>query len=328
MGGRSAALILGLSLGVGGVNATDAPPTAPEVTQLEEISVVGERPGPRLWKVTKGNHVLWVLGTLTHVPRKMTWRSAEVEAALGQSQELVEPGVNVDAHIGPISAVKLYLQFRHTEKVPEHTTLKNWVPVPLYTRFEQAKSNFDNGDRTIEDMRPAAAALRLYEKAVDAAGLTQRDAIEQEVLKLAKKLHVPVQQPRLDVMTSDVSDLFKEVQGLPPTLDIDCLDATVTRIESDLRNMQQRAVAWSVGDVDRLRALPFPNQREVCTNAISSAPSVRAKIDQVRKLWSDEVDGALSRNQVSFAMVDIYTLLEPEGLLAQFRAKGYSVEGP
>jgi hypothetical protein len=35
----------------------------------EEIEVLGERPGPNLWKVTKEDHVLWVLGTLQRMDR-------------------------------------------------------------------------------------------------------------------------------------------------------------------------------------------------------------------------------------------------------------------
>jgi uncharacterized protein YbaP (TraB family) len=329
MGGQSTALILGaLLLSVGAqLQAADAQP-APGAIPLDEIDVVGERAGPRLWKVSKDGHVLWVLGTLTHIPRKMTWRSAEVETALASSQELIDGRVDISADIGPISAIKLYLQYRHTEKVPDHTTLQSWLPAPLYARFERVKSNFDNGDRGIEELRPGAAALRLYDKAVDAAGLTERDTVEQEVERLAKKLHVPVRRPHIDLEVSDVSVTLKEVKDLPPTLEVDCLDATLRRIQDDLQNMQQRAVAWSVGDVDRLRALPFPDQREVCINAISNSARVKQKLEQVQRMVNEQVDSALARNQVTFAMVGIYQLLDPHGPLQKFREEGYTIEGP
>ena len=44
--------------------AASAPATSESTQRLEEVDVVGERPGPKLWKVTRGGHVLWVLGTL------------------------------------------------------------------------------------------------------------------------------------------------------------------------------------------------------------------------------------------------------------------------
>jgi uncharacterized protein YbaP (TraB family) len=334
MGGGSSALILGAALWVTGalMNGADVPAATP-VSQaspapqvLDEIDVVGERPGPRLWKITKGDHTLWLLGTLTHIPKRMTWRSSEVEAALAQSQELLDSGLAVSASVGPIAAVKLYFQWRHTEKNPEHTTLKTWVPLALYTRFEALKANFDSGDNSIEELRPSLAALRLYDRAVDAAGLTERDEIEKAVVKLAKKQHVPVQRPKLRV--DDPAAALKEVSSLPPSLEVDCLSATVLRIETDLQNMQQRAVAWSVGDIDKLRALPFPNQRDVCITAISNSARMKALVDTAQQAWLDEVESALNRNRVSFAMRPIYELLDGSGPIAKLLAAGYKIEGP
>ena len=339
MGGRPAALIAALMWAVaGGVAAGDmattpveAPAAAaaastPPLQTLDELNIVGERPGPRLWKISKGDHVLWLMGTLTHVPRRMTWRSTEVEAAIGQSQELLASGFSVSAGLGPISAVKLYFQWRRTQKNPDRTTLKDWVPRPLYARFEAVKANFDAGDREIEQLRPGLAALRLYDRAVDSAGLTERDTVEQEVERLAKKQHVPIAKPKLRI--NDPSGALKEVGDLPPSLEIGCLDATMTRIESDLQNMQQRGIAWSVGDVDRLRTLPFPNQREVCLAAVSNSPRMKALVDTAQQTWLDEAEAALTRNRVTFAMRPIYDLLDPNGVLAKFRAEGYRVEGP
>ena len=46
---------------------------------LEEVLVTGEQPGPAMWKVKRGDHTLWIVGTLTPLPSKMTWRSQQVE---------------------------------------------------------------------------------------------------------------------------------------------------------------------------------------------------------------------------------------------------------
>src|SRR5579863_1758659 len=169
-------------------------PTAsgPAAGQLEEIEVVGERPGPRLWKVTRGDHVLWVLGTLNHVPRKMIWRSSEVETAISQSQQVLPSGPSVSANIGPFAMIRLYFQWRGVQKDPGRTALKDWLPSALYARFEALKARFDPNDSRIEELRPAFAAYRLYEKAIDVAGLTAHDEAEKTVLKLAARRHVPV----------------------------------------------------------------------------------------------------------------------------------------
>ena len=330
MGGRSAALILCAAL-LGSLSSTDATavPAAAAVAppqQLEEIAIVGERPGPRLWKVSKSDHVLWLLGTLNHLPKRMTWRSSEVDAALAQSQELLTSGPSVSASVGPIGAIRLYLQWRRTQKNPDHLKLNVWLPAPLYARFEALKARFDAGDDGIEELRPSFAALRLYEHAVEAAGMTAHDEVEQTVVKLARRRGIPIQRAELKI--EDPSGALKEVSALPPTVEIDCLAATVTRIETDLPSMQERAKAWATGDVDRLRALPYPQQREVCLSALSNSPRIKALVDRVAQAWSNEAEAALSRNRVSFAMRPIYELLDANGPLAKFRAQGYRVEGP
>lgn len=340
MGGQSAALILhralaGNRLAIaaalaaaswGTLGAAAAVPAGTGLQQLDEIAIVGERPGPRLWKVSKGDHVLWLLGTLSHIPKRMTWRSSEVESALAGSQQLLASGPSVSADVGPFAAIRLYLQWRRTQKSPDRLRLDVWMPAPLYARFEVLKARFDRGDDGIEEMRPSFAALRLYEHALDAAGLTQHDEVEQAVIKLAKHRGVPIQRTTLRV--DDPSGTLKEVSALSPTAEVDCLAATVARIETDLPSMQQRAAAWAVGDVDRLRALPYPNQREVCISALSNLPRIKALVDTYVRAWSSEAEAALDRNRVSFAMRPIYDLLDRDGPLAKFRAEGYSVEGP
>ena len=53
--------------------------------ELDEVLITGERPGPAMWKVSNGDHTLWIMGTLSPLPAKMTWRSREAEAVIGRS---------------------------------------------------------------------------------------------------------------------------------------------------------------------------------------------------------------------------------------------------
>ena len=62
-------------------DATPPPGPSAETTTLEPVLVTGEQPGPGLWKVSKGDHVLWILGAQYPLPKKMLWRGREVEHA-------------------------------------------------------------------------------------------------------------------------------------------------------------------------------------------------------------------------------------------------------
>jgi hypothetical protein len=57
-----------------------APQTPAETATLETVLVTGEQPGPGLWKISRGDHVLWILGAQYPLPKKMTWRGARRRA--------------------------------------------------------------------------------------------------------------------------------------------------------------------------------------------------------------------------------------------------------
>ena len=46
--------------------------------QLSEVLVVGKQPGPGLWRISKGDHDLWIFATLTPLPKQMIWDATEI----------------------------------------------------------------------------------------------------------------------------------------------------------------------------------------------------------------------------------------------------------
>ena len=64
---------------------------AASANALEEVLVTGEHPGPGLWEVSKGDHTLWILGTHAPLPKRLVWRSQEVEWVITESQEVLGP---------------------------------------------------------------------------------------------------------------------------------------------------------------------------------------------------------------------------------------------
>ncbi|MEO7208165.1 MAG: hypothetical protein ABI145_15615, partial [Steroidobacteraceae bacterium] len=87
--GAALSVILWVSA-VFGTNTYARSPSASS-TPIDEILVTGERPGPGLWRVSKGDHDLWILATLTPLPKGMTWRSKAVEARIARSQIVLAP---------------------------------------------------------------------------------------------------------------------------------------------------------------------------------------------------------------------------------------------
>ena len=305
---------------------TAAPSNADQPLPPQEVEVTGERPGPRLWRVSRGDHVIWLLGTLDPLPRKMIWRSKEVESVLGEVQAVIPTNPSVSVHANPFTWVRLYFQWRGVQVLDGNARLKDVIPAGLYARVMTLVGRYDAGDHKIERMKPIFAALRLYRQALDFAYLVPGNQAQDEVLKMARKRGVSIVQSKLKI--EEPRDLLAQIGQLPHDAQVNCLEAVVERLETGMEPMKQEATAWAMGDVASLRQLMVPKTMDVCTAAISMSSQTRQLIDDANSGWDHQVDLALANNRSTLALKPIHELIGTRGILAAFKAKGYEVEGP
>jgi uncharacterized protein YbaP (TraB family) len=302
----------------------DTPHAATET--MAEVVVEGRHEGPRMWRVRQGDHVLWILGTVSPLPKKMVWQPDQVQAVLGQVQEVVPAWPSYGIGANPITALRVYIQWRHMQKPPDHLPLRETLPPDLYARVQALKARYDPHDNTLEQLRPMLAAERLLLRVLDASGLTAHNEVQARVLELAREAGVHVRQDKLKI--DDPVDVLKDVGAAPLSGEVACLETVVTRLETDLGPMQQRARAWALGDVDTLRSLPHTDNRTACVAAVSTSERVRALIERAEDDWLVSVQEALHRNRGTLAVQSMDRLLGEHGALAQLRARGYEVDGP
>jgi uncharacterized protein YbaP (TraB family) len=303
-----------------------AVPAAPGAATLPEIVVEGQHEGPRMWRISRGDHVLWILGTVSPLPRKLIWKPDAVVAVLKQSQEVVPAWPSYGIGANPITALRVYIQWRRMQKPPDHMPLQQALPPQLYARVAALEARYDPHDKTLEQLRPMLAAQRLLTRVLEASGLTARNEVQQTVLELARAQGVRVRQDKLRI--DDPVDLLKDVGATPLSGEVACLDAVVTRLETDIGPMQARARAWALGDVDTLRALPHTDNRTACVSAVSTSERVRSLIERAQDDWLVAVQDSLARNRGTLAVQTMDRLLGEQGALATLRARGYNVEGP
>jgi uncharacterized protein YbaP (TraB family) len=304
--------------------ATPANP-APEAP-LAEVVVEGQHEGPRMWTVRRSDHVLWILGTVTPLPKRMVWQPDAVRAVLAQSQEVVPAWPSYGIGANPFTALRVFIQWRRMQKPPDHLPLRQTLPPELYARVVALEARYDPRDARLEELRPMLAAERLMEKVLDASGLALHNEVQQSVLSLARQQGVRIRQDKLKI--DDPVDVLKDLGATPLSAEIACLDAVVTRLEADLGPMQARARAWALGDVDALRKLPHPDDRTACIAAVSSSERVRNLIARAQDDWLIVVEDSLAHNRGTLAVQSMDRLLGEHGALATLRRRGYEVEGP
>lgn len=303
------------------------PPGSPAAeSTFDEVSVTGERPGPGLWRVVDGDRTLYILGTVRPLPKKMVWRSREVEAIVARSQVVIPESPDVEADLGPIKAMKLYLQWRKVRRNADGDALEDVLPPELHARFEALRQAHAPRERGLSKLRPVLAAAALWNASLDHAGLTLRIGIDRQVRRLAKQAKVAIVEPTLKI--DDPQGTLAELAQVPREAELACMAATLDRLESDLANARWLAEAWATGDVEAIRARKEWEHEGTCWSKLTTVPKLvelRRRFDEV---WFDAAQLALATHETSLAVAPMPTLLKPDGILARFAAKGYEVLPP
>ncbi|PIQ38685.1 MAG: TraB/GumN family protein [Lysobacterales bacterium CG17_big_fil_post_rev_8_21_14_2_50_64_11] len=325
-----------LVLGLGHAMAQDAaPPAAPEpaTTRMATLVVSGKQPGPGLWRVSKDDHDLWILGTLSPLPKRMQWESGKVERLLARSQELLaQPAVTVNAKVGFFARLALIPTALRARNNPDGRPLRDQVSPSLYARWLALKQRYIGRSKSIEKRRPIMAAKALYEEALDDNTLSEKNRVWPVLVKAAKKRKLTITVPTVSIQIADAKATLKEFAKTALD-DETCFATTLERLETDMDNMKARANAWAVGDVPALIALPHPDQRGACDDAllataIAEKQGMADLREQVRTRWLQAADAALLKNESTVAVMAIESLLGDDGFLAALRERGYDVVAP
>jgi len=303
-----------------------SPPSGESAAPVAEVVVEGRHEGPRMWIVRRGDHTLWILGTISPLPKKMVWQPDAVEEVLKQVQEVVPAWPTYGIGANPITALRVYIEWRRLQKPPDHMPLREALPPELYARVVALKARYDPHDDKLEQMRPMLAARQLLMRGLDASGLAAQNEVQQEVLKLARRQGVRVHQDKVRI--EDPVGVLKDVGATPLAGEVACLNSVVTLLETDVSLLQARARAWALGDVDSLRQLPHAEDRTACLAAVSTSERVRALIARAQDDWLIAVEQSLAANRGTLAVQSMDRLLGANGTLAALRARGYQVEGP
>ncbi len=310
----------------------------------EEILVTGEFPGPGMWKVTRADdpeqHTLWILGTPPPLPKKLQWKSKEVEQTMLDSQEILLPSevkMEADQGIGFFRGLTLMPAALGARKNPNNEKLEDVLTPELHARWLTLKKRHLGRSQGIERWRPLFAAFKLRGEAFDDYKFRENGLVWDTLAKLADKHKIDTTTPTVHftVKTKEIRSKIKEF-ARESLADTECFALTLDLVAAmaDQDTMHARASAWATGDVEALmtsEALPNPNT--ACAAAIMSSQVAQTLLPldvdrQLRTAWLDAAEHSLSRNRSTFALLPIAELTASDGQLDALRAKGYHIEAP
>lgn len=298
---------------------------------VDEVLIIGEQPGPSLWRVYKGDHVMWVMGTLSPLSKDMHWHSRQVETAVAESQEFLrEPGVKLDVSFwGKVGLIPSLVGIKNN---PDGKKLIDVLPEHLYTRWSTLKEKYIGNDKDIEKHRPIFAATELFKKSIEKSGMVPYDSVRWAVESIVRGKKIKTTRPTVEHEVKNPRSIAKKFKKSPLD-DIECFARTLDRLETDLDAMRTRANAWATGDLTALRNLPYHDEREDCESAVLNSEMAQEHgLQDVKNLmkteWLAAAETALAANESTFAMLPMAELYKKDGYLAALQAKGYAIERP
>ena len=312
--------------------AAAAAPAAAEEPAPATVVVEGRRPGPGVWKVSKGDHVMWVFGLYSPLPQKMEWDSARVEHLVSKSQEvLTPPGISIG--VGFFRSLTLIPTMIGLEKNPDGARLQDVLPADVYGRWQVLKGKYIGADDGIERVRPFFAADRLLQAGLQKNGLARNGAVNDRIVKIAKQNKVKLTSTVLGIQLEEPRRVLNEFKKMQME-DLTCFTKTLERLDDDIDTMRVRANAWANGNIAEIARVDYAERDEACGDALWNSPLAKKTpgLQNIREReragWLTAAEKSLANNTSTFAMLRMKDIGGPNGYLAALQAKGYTVESP
>jgi hypothetical protein len=309
-------------------------------SDIETIMVTGRRPGPPLWMVSKDDHVLYIFGYLSPLPKGMRWESGRVEEVLNKAQEFI--GM-------PVFGWNYSLP-RDLARNPDGGKLEDVLPPEyweLYLAFTE--ENFRR-NRGIEKLRPAFAANALTNSLYNRHDLASGDKVSKTIDKLARRNQgLKLSDPNIAWPEGLKARLtaagVTSYENLSMEQELACFESGIKRVMRDINLIKQAANSWAEADVRELGYLQDRRQMEpgqlpsvvdrqnACSFSMfdddaALQAELKAMYENQIAYWLTAVESALVNNKTTFALLGMNMLLNEEPLLDKLRERGYEVQVP
>ena len=266
-------------------------------------------PGPALFVTRDADSTMYLFGTL-HLRRPGTpWGGARAQAGVAEAEEIW-----TELLISPESDAQTQQLAIQMGMAPADRPLSSWLTPEQNARLAAVAQGLGIQPRMLEPMRPWLAGITLSVLPMMRAGYDpnagadrQIDAFGDANGKRMRAFETAAEQVGL------LANFNEEVQR-------QMLLETIEEVERGPEQMEQMATAWEVGDLATL-------ERMVIDDVRTDYPAFYEVLLANRNdAWVATLKQELEGTGVDFVAVGAAHLLGEDGLVAQLRAAGYSVE--
>lgn len=286
----------------------------PDATQLDDVIVLARRSGAPMWTVTRGDSTLILVGAIRNIPRDLSWRPDDLEAAAARSDQILSP------QVGQASVTDLFRviwRARTIARMPEGRTTADFLTPDYQARLEAVMADERNDDWRRQSLLFVGFDL-MQDKAGYGNGRTGDDAMDV-IRRAARRARVPVRP----VGTVRGDELIDSLINAPQSAHVPCVQAAIAAAEAGPDAARDRAEDWRALRVAAVVASPVDKALNECWPW--GDPEIAP---QLRQQWAAAIETAMISPGVTMGVAPIRLLAEAGGVLDGLEARGFEVEGP
>lgn len=308
----AASLVLLSAAGVSGAEA-QTPELAP-AAQLDDVVVQARRSGAPMWTVVSGDSTLILVGAITGIPRDLSWRPQELEAAAARSDQILFPQ---QGRASVADLFRVIWRARTIGLLPAGQTSADHLTPEWQGRLEAVMAGGRN-----QDWRRRSLLFLSFDLMRDKAGYSGQGGGEEAtdvIRRAARRARIEVRP----VGTVRGDDIIESLITAPQSAHLPCVEAAIAAAELGPDAARERAEDWRALRVADVVASPIDKALNECWPW--GDPEVAP---QLRQQWAAAIETAMISPGVTMGVAPIRLLAEAGGVLDGLEARGFEVVGP
>lgn len=309
------ALLFGLGLLLGAPGAAVAQtPDDQEATEVEEVVVLARRSGAPMWTVTRGDSTLILVGAITGIPRDLSWRPDDLEAAAARAEQILTPA---EGRASVTDLLRVMWRIRTIARMPRGQTSADYLAPEWQARLEAVMA----GERN-QDWREKSLLILGFDLMQDKAGYAGRQGGEDAldvIRRAARRARVPTRP--VGMVRGD--ELIDSLITAPQSAHVSCVEAAIAAAEQGPDAARERAEDWRALRVADVVASPIDQALNQCWPW--GDPEIAPQLHQQ---WAAAIETSLISPGVIMGVAPIRLLAAEGGVLDGLEARGFDVVGP
>jgi uncharacterized protein YbaP (TraB family) len=274
---------------------------------LPAAPIRAQAPRNFLWKVSTPTGALYLVGSIHLLTKDYYPLNPSLDAAFKDADVLVE-----EADLAEMEAPATQFKLLTRGLLPANQTLDSVVSAATYGLVTKRVATLGIPLEPLRRFKPWLLAMTLIEMEWQKAGFDASLGLDRHFFDRARGDGKMVQG--LETIDYQLS-LF---DGMTMAQQDRMLSESLQDIDEERANVFKLTDAWKAGDAAEVE--------RIMLNDMKDDPVMYQRLLVGRnRAWQPKLDALLARGARAFVVVGAAHLVGPDGLLAMFRAKGYTV---